>query len=75
MVEKSAKVIEETKSAVYRFDTLVAAFLKDDAKATDTYNIERTVSRTKGAPDGSERVRSRSGPSRSAHYSCSCRTR
>ncbi len=46
-IEKSAKVIEETMTAVYRFDTLVAAFLKDDAEATAAYNIARTVSRTK----------------------------
>ena len=45
--KKSAKVIEETMTAVYRFDTLVAAFLKDDAERTAAYNIARTVSRTK----------------------------
>ena len=46
-IEKSAKVIAETMTAVYRFDTLVAAFLKDAAAATAAYNIARTVSRTK----------------------------
>src|SRR5436309_13258870 len=42
-IEKSAKVLEETTTAVNRFDTRVAAFLKDDAERTAAHNIERTL--------------------------------